>query len=48
MISKKSLILQSKIRIEMKSALLTVVLLVISNTFMTFAWYGHFKMQSLG
>lgn len=32
----------------MKSALLTVGLLIISNTFMTFAWYGHLKMQSLG
>jgi uncharacterized protein len=34
--------------------LLTISLLVLSNTFMTFAWYGHLKfsqmkgMQSLG
>ncbi|KTD50822.1 DMT family protein [Legionella quateirensis] len=27
----------------MNSSLLTVVLLIFSNTFMTFAWYGHLK-----
>ncbi len=26
--------------------MLTVVLLIISNTFMTFAWYGHLKHRS--
>ena len=26
---------------------LTIVLLVISNIFMTFAWYGHLKLQQL-
>ncbi len=26
--------------------LLTILLLVISNTFMTFAWYGHLKFTS--
>ena len=26
--------------------LVTVLLLVISNTFMTFAWYGHLKFTS--
>jgi uncharacterized protein (DUF486 family) len=26
--------------------MLTVVLLIISNTFMTVAWYGHLKYQS--
>jgi len=26
--------------------MLTVTLLVISNTFMTFAWYGHLKHRS--
>ena len=26
--------------------MLTVVLLIISNTFMTFAWYGHLKYRS--
>lgn len=32
----------------MKSALITILLLVISNVFMTFAWYGHLKLQSVG
>lgn len=27
--------------------MLTVILLFISNTFMTFAWYGHLKHRSL-
>jgi len=27
--------------------LYTVVLLVLSNTFMTFAWYGHLKFKDL-
>lgn len=27
---------------------LTVVLLVVSNVFMTFAWYGHLKLSSAG
>jgi uncharacterized protein (DUF486 family) len=26
----------------------TVLLLLISNTFMTFAWYGHLKRPSMG
>jgi uncharacterized protein (DUF486 family) len=26
--------------------MLTVILLIISNTFMTFAWYGHLKYRS--
>lgn len=26
---------------------LTILLLVISNVFMTFAWYGHLKLQQL-
>lgn len=32
----------------MNTALLTILLLVISNVFMTFAWYGHLKLQSSG
>lgn len=28
-------------------ALLTVILLVTSNIFMTFAWYGHLKVQEM-
>lgn len=27
------------------SALYTVLLLIVSNIFMTFAWYGHLKMK---
>ncbi|MFN5890576.1 MAG: DMT family protein, partial [Bacteroidota bacterium] len=27
------------------NAWLTVILLIISNTFMTFAWYGHLKWK---
>ena len=26
-------------------AIITIVLLIISNVFMTFAWYGHLKLQ---
>lgn len=26
----------------------TVLLLVISNVFMTFAWYGHLRLETLG
>lgn len=29
-------------------AVLTIVMLVISNIFMTCAWYGHLKLQSAG
>ena len=32
----------------MGSAVTTIILLVISNVFMTFAWYGHLKLQSAG
>lgn len=32
----------------MKPALITVCLLILSNVFMTFAWYGHLKLQSSG
>lgn len=32
----------------MKVAILTIVLLIISNVFMTFAWYGHLKLQNSG
>ena len=31
----------------MKTALITIGMLVISNVFMTLAWYGHLKMQDL-
>lgn len=32
----------------MGSMIWTAVLLVIANVFMTFAWYGHLKLQSAG
>ncbi len=32
----------------MKPAILTVALLILANVFMTFAWYGHLKLQSIG
>ena len=28
-------------------ALFTIILLVLSNIFMTFAWYGHLKLQEM-
>ncbi len=31
----------------MYKAILTIVLLIISNTFMTFAWYGHLKFKEM-
>ncbi len=32
----------------MNPAITTLILLVISNVFMTFAWYGHLKLQTSG
>ena len=32
----------------MKGYIVTILLLIISNIFMTFAWYGHLKLQSSG
>ena len=32
----------------MPAWLTTILLLVVSNTFMTFAWYGHLKLQATG
>lgn len=32
----------------MKATVITIILLVISNVFMTFAWYGHLKLQNMG
>lgn len=32
----------------MSPAVLTIVFLIISNIFMTFAWYGHLKLSSSG
>ncbi len=28
-------------------AFLTVIMLVVSNVFMTFAWYGHLKLDEM-
>lgn len=33
---------------SMKTMIITIVLLVVANIFMTFAWYGHLKLQSTG
>lgn len=32
---------------ENMNAWLTILLLVVSNVFMTFAWYGHLKLQQM-
>jgi uncharacterized protein (DUF486 family) len=31
----------------MKKAFITVIFLILSNTFMTFAWYGHLKFKQM-
>ena len=31
----------------MKAGILTVILLIISNVFMTFAWYGNLKLKEM-
>ncbi len=28
-------------------AFYTILLLIVSNVFMTFAWYGHLKLQEM-
>lgn len=32
----------------MNAAVATILLLVVSNVFMTFAWYGHLKLEQTG
>lgn len=32
----------------MKPVIATVLLLILANIFMTFAWYGHLKLQTAG
>lgn len=32
----------------MKGYIVTIILLIISNVFMTLAWYGHLKLHELG
>lgn len=31
----------------MKRAIITILFLILSNTFMTFAWYGHLKFKTM-
>ena len=38
--------MQPQIKTEMK-AIWTILLLIASNIFMTFAWYGHLKLQEM-
>ncbi len=33
------------VSLQIMKGIWTIVLLVLSNTFMTFAWYGHLKMR---
>lgn len=37
----------SKKEIMMPKFLITILLLIVSNVFMTFAWYGNLKLQEL-
>jgi len=32
---------------DIMKSLITIVLLILSNTFMTFAWYGHLKFKEM-
>lgn len=32
----------------MKTSIITIILLIISNVFMTLAWYGHLRLQTAG
>lgn len=36
------------INLAISPAILTIILLVVSNVFMTFAWYGHLKLGQAG
>lgn len=36
------------INLAITPAILTIILLVVSNIFMTFAWYGHLKLGQAG
>jgi uncharacterized protein (DUF486 family) len=35
-----------RIRLSRELLMATILLLLVSNTFMTFAWYGHLKYRS--
>ena len=34
--------------VVMVNGIYTIVLLILSNVFMTFAWYGHLRLQQSG
>ena len=36
-----------QVKIALMKALYTILLLILSNTFMTLAWYGHLKFKEL-
>lgn len=36
------------INLAISPAILTIILLIVSNIFMTFAWYGHLKLGQAG
>lgn len=38
----------SLVSLGISPAILTVILLIVSNVFMTFAWYGHLKLGQAG
>jgi uncharacterized protein (DUF486 family) len=33
---------------QFMNTVVTIILLILSNVFMTFAWYGHLKLQDMG
>jgi len=37
-----------KLTLHIMQAFWTIILLIVSNTFMTFAWYGQLKLSELG
>ena len=37
-----------RIAVVMVNGIYTIVLLILSNVFMTFAWYGHLRLQQSG
>jgi len=43
-LTKKNLIFAKKLRVK---SITTIGLLILSNAFMTFAWYGHLKFKEI-
>ena len=35
-------------KLDMKLIVVTILLLIVSNIFMTLAWYGHLRLQQAG